>query len=46
MKANLFFIVLAVVFMIFYFLFLYKLEQRSHLPEEETEHKKEKNERI
>ena len=46
MKANLFFIVLAVVFMIFYFLFLYKLEQRSHLPAVDSEYKKEKNQPI
>ena len=34
MKANLFFIVLAVVFMIFYFLFLYRMEKHSDPPKQ------------
>ena len=41
MKANLFFIVLAVVFMIFYFLFLYRMEKHSDPPVINTEHRKE-----
>ena len=41
MKATLFFIVLAVVFMIFYFLFLYRMEKHSDPPVKNLEHRKE-----
>ena len=41
MKANLFFIVLAVVFMIFYCSFIYRMEKHSDPPVKNLEQHKE-----
>jgi hypothetical protein len=42
MKANIFFTVLALVYIIFTFLFLNELEKRSDQPVINSEHRKEK----